>query len=146
VHLIGLIGPGGVHALSSHMIALCQMATDMGLSDIFVHGLTDGRDTDPRSGYEFLRSDLEALKATNGRFASLIGRYYGMDRDKNWDRLKLAYDLYTKGEGEKSTDLLASVQASYQAGITDEFIKPISMVPETGALSRDRRGRRGHLL
>ncbi|MGD9556443.1 MAG: 2,3-bisphosphoglycerate-independent phosphoglycerate mutase [Mangrovibacterium sp.] len=133
VHLIGLIGPGGVHALSSHMIALCQMATDMGLSDIFVHGLTDGRDTDPRSGYEFLRSDLEALKATNGRFASLIGRYYGMDRDKNWDRLKLAYDLYTKGEGEKSTDLLASVQASYQAGITDEFIKPISMVRGDGS-------------
>lgn len=133
VHLIGLIGPGGVHALSSHMIALCQMATDMGLSDVFVHGLTDGRDTDPRSGYEFLRSDLEALKATNGRFASLIGRYYGMDRDKNWDRLKLAYDLYTKGEGEKSTDLLASVQASYQAGITDEFIKPVSMVREDGS-------------
>lgn len=133
VHLIGLIGPGGVHALSSHMIALCQMATDMGLSEIFVHGLTDGRDTDPRSGYEFLRSDLEALKATNGRFASLIGRYYGMDRDKNWDRLKLAYDLYTKGEGEKSTDLLASVQASYQAGITDEFIKPVSMVREDGS-------------
>lgn len=133
VHLIGLIGPGGVHALSAHMIALCRMATDLGLKDIFIHGLTDGRDTDPRSGYDFLKSDLEALKATNGRFASLVGRYYGMDRDKNYDRLKLAYDLYTKGEGEKSTDLPASVQASYNAGITDEFIKPIVMVNEDGS-------------
>jgi 2,3-bisphosphoglycerate-independent phosphoglycerate mutase len=133
VHLIGLIGPGGVHALSSHMIALCQMGTDLGLSDIFVHGLTDGRDTDPRSGYGFLKADLEALKGTNGKFASIIGRYYGMDRDKNWDRMKLAYDLYTKGEGEKSTDLLASVQASYDAEVTDEFIKPICMVKEDGS-------------
>ncbi|RKD91581.1 phosphoglycerate mutase [Mangrovibacterium diazotrophicum] len=133
VHLIGLIGPGGVHALSMHMIALCQMGTDLGLSDVFIHGLTDGRDTDPRSGYGFLESDLEGLKGTNGKFASIIGRYYGMDRDKNWDRMRLAYDLYTKGEGEKSTDLLASVKASYEAGVTDEFIKPICMVKEDGS-------------
>ncbi len=133
VHLIGLVGPGGVHALSSHMVALCQMATDLGLEDVFVHGLTDGRDTDPRSGLGFLETDLEALKATNGKFASIIGRYYGMDRDKNYDRLKLAYDLYTKGKGEKSTDLLASIQASYDAGVTDEFIQPICMVKEDGS-------------
>ncbi|WP_159517878.1 2,3-bisphosphoglycerate-independent phosphoglycerate mutase [Sunxiuqinia indica] len=133
VHLIGLIGPGGVHALSTHMIALSQMATDMGLTDVFVHGLTDGRDTDPRSGYGFLETALEGLEGTNGKFASIIGRYYGMDRDKNYDRLKLAYDLYTKGEGEKSTDLLASIQASYDAGVTDEFIKPICMVKEDGS-------------
>jgi 2,3-bisphosphoglycerate-independent phosphoglycerate mutase len=132
VHLIGLIGPGGVHALSSHMVALCQVATDMGLDKVFVHGLTDGRDTDPRSGYGFIKNDLEALKATNGKFASLIGRYYGMDRDKNWDRMKLAYDLYTKGKGEKSTDLLPSIQASYDAGVTDEFLKPIVMVDKNG--------------
>ncbi len=130
VHLIGLIGPGGVHALSSHMVALCQVATQMGLEDIFVHGLTDGRDTDPRSGYGFLEKDLKALEPTNAKFASIIGRYYGMDRDSNYDRLKLAYDLYTKGEGEKSTDLLATVKASYDAGITDEFLKPIVMVDE----------------
>jgi len=130
VHLIGLIGPGGVHALSSHMIALAQIATDMGLKDVFVHGLTDGRDTDPRSGYGFIETDLKALEPTNARFASIIGRYYGMDRDKNWDRMKLAYDLYTKGEGEKSTDLLASIQASYDNGVTDEFMKPIVMVDE----------------
>jgi len=130
VHFIGLIGPGGVHALSSHMIALAQIATDFGLEDVFVHGLTDGRDTDPRSGYGFLESDLEALKKTNAQFASLIGRYYGMDRDKNYDRLKLAYDLYTEGKGEKSTDLLASVKASYDNDVTDEFLKPIVMVDE----------------
>lgn len=130
VHLIGLIGPGGVHALSSHMVALCQMATDMGLEDIFIHGLTDGRDTDPRSGYGFVETDLKALEGTNGKFASLIGRYYGMDRDKNYDRLKLAYDLYTQGKGEKSTDILASIQKSYDNGVTDEFMQPIVMVDE----------------
>jgi 2,3-bisphosphoglycerate-independent phosphoglycerate mutase len=132
VHLIGLIGPGGVHALSSHMIALCQIGTDMGLNNIFIHGLTDGRDTDPRSGLGFLEDDLKNLQGTNGKFASLIGRYYGMDRDKNYDRLKLAYDLYTQGIGTPSTDLLKTVQKSYEAGITDEFLKPIVMVDEAG--------------
>lgn len=130
VHLIGLIGSGGVHALSSHMIALCEMATEMGLKNVFVHGLTDGRDTDPRSGYEYVRQDMEALKNTNAKFASLIGRYFGMDRDKNYDRLKLAYDLYTEGKGAKTTDLLAAIQDSYEKGITDEFMKPIVMIDE----------------
>ncbi len=130
VHLIGLIGPGGVHALSTHMHALCEIATKMGLEDVFVHGLTDGRDTDPRSGYGFLETDIRALEATNARFASIIGRYFGMDRDNNFDRLKLAYDLYTQGKGEKSTDLLATVKKSYDAGVTDEFLKPIVMVDE----------------
>lgn len=132
VHLIGLIGPGGVHALSSHMVALCQIATDMGLEDVFVHGLTDGRDTDPRSGFGFVENDLKALEGTNGKFASLIGRYFGMDRDKNYDRLKLAYDLYTKGKGEASTDILASIKKSYDNGVTDEFMKPIVMVDDNG--------------
>lgn len=132
VHLIGLIGPGGVHALSSHMVALCQIATDMGLEDVFIHGLTDGRDTDPRSGYGFVETDLKALEGTVGKFASLIGRYFGMDRDKNYDRLKLAYDLYTQGKGEASTDILASIQKSYDNGVTDEFLKPIVMVDDNG--------------
>jgi 2,3-bisphosphoglycerate-independent phosphoglycerate mutase len=132
VHLIGLIGPGGVHALSSHMVALAQIATDFGLKDIFIHGLTDGRDTDPRSGHGFIESDIKALKNTNAKFASIIGRYYGMDRDKNFNRLKLAYDLYTEGKGEKSTDLLTSIKSSYEKGVTDEFLKPIVMVDENG--------------
>ncbi|HQN93160.1 MAG TPA: 2,3-bisphosphoglycerate-independent phosphoglycerate mutase [Prolixibacteraceae bacterium] len=132
IHLVGLIGPGGVHALSTHMVALCQIATEMGLKDIFIHGLTDGRDTDPRSGYGFLESDLEAIKSTNARFASLIGRYYGMDRDKNWDRMKLAYDLWLSGKGEKSSNLLETVKNFYNEGTTDEFMKPIVMVDELG--------------
>jgi 2,3-bisphosphoglycerate-independent phosphoglycerate mutase len=132
VHLIGLIGPGGVHALSSHMVALSQIGTDLGIEKIFIHGLTDGRDTDPRSGYGFIKDDLAALSSTNAKFASLIGRYYGMDRDKNWDRIKLAYDLYTKGKGTKATDLLSAIKDSYDAGVTDEFIKPVVMVNETG--------------
>ena len=130
VHLLGLIGPGGVHALSSHMVALAQIATEMGLGKVFIHGLMDGRDTDPRSGYGFLETDIKALESTNAEFASVIGRYYGMDRDKNWDRMKLAYDLYTKGKGKKSIDLLSSVKESYNEGITDEFIKPIVMVDD----------------
>jgi len=132
VHLIGLIGPGGVHALSSHMVALCQIGTDFGLRNTFIHGLTDGRDTDPRSGLGFLEEDLKNLEGTNGKFASLIGRYYGMDRDKNWERMKLAYDLYTQGKGTASTDLLKTVKESYDAGVTDEFLQPIVMVDENG--------------
>jgi 2,3-bisphosphoglycerate-independent phosphoglycerate mutase len=132
VHLLGLIGPGGVHALSTHMVALCQIATEMGIENIFIHGLTDGRDTDPRSGYGFLESDLEAIKGTNARFASIIGRYFGMDRDKNYDRMKLAYDLWLDGKGEKSTDLLASIRSNYEQEITDEFMKPIVMTDNYG--------------
>lgn len=132
VHLIGLIGPGGVHALSTHMVALCQIGTDMGLKNTFIHGLTDGRDTDPRSGLGFLKEDLQNLQGTNGKFASLIGRYFGMDRDKNYERLKLAYDLYTQGKGTPSTDLLKTVQEMYDAGVTDEFMKPIVMVDGNG--------------
>ncbi|MBN1925824.1 MAG: 2,3-bisphosphoglycerate-independent phosphoglycerate mutase [Prolixibacteraceae bacterium] len=132
VHLVGLIGPGGVHALSAHMIALCQIATDMGLQNIFVHGLTDGRDTDPKSGYGFIQSDMEALENTNAKFASIIGRYYGMDRDKNYDRMKLAYDLWTKGDGEKTTNLLATIKKSYKNEVTDEFLKPIVVTDDNG--------------
>jgi 2,3-bisphosphoglycerate-independent phosphoglycerate mutase len=130
VHLLGLIGPGGVHALSTHMYALAEIATDMGLEKVFVHGLTDGRDTDPRSGYECIKDALKNIEKTNAKFASLIGRYYAMDRDNNWERVKLAYDLMTKADGEKHQDLLAAVKKSYDNGLTDEFIKPIVMTDD----------------
>ena len=130
VHLIGLIGPGGVHALSLHMVALAQIATDMGLDKIFIHGLTDGRDTDPRSGYGFVEEDLKQLAGTKAKFATLVGRYFGMDRDNNWNRVKLAYDMLTRSVGQKSRDLLATIQESYDAGVTDEFIQPIVMTDE----------------
>ena len=130
VHLIGLMGNGGVHALDKHMRSLCDIATDMGLEKVFVHGLTDGRDTDPKSGLSFLKDNVEYLKNTNARFASIIGRYYGMDRDNNWDRMKLAYDLLTKAEGEKTQDIIKSVEQSYENGVTDEFIKPLVITDE----------------
>lgn len=130
VHLIGLVGDGGVHALDTHMRALCDIATDMKLEKVFVHALTDGRDTDPKSALEFMKNNIEYLKGTNARYASVLGRYYGMDRDNNWDRMKLAYKLLTKGEGEPTQDILKSIQESYANGITDEFIKPLVVVDE----------------
>ena len=134
VHLIGLIGDGGVHSLSSHAIALCDAAQAFGLKDVFVHGLTDGRDTDPKSGLGFVKTFSEAIEKTgSAKFASIIGRYYGMDRDTNWDRVKLAYDLYTKGEGKATTSAIAAMEESYAEGVTDEFIKPAVMVDANGA-------------
>ncbi|WP_372755777.1 2,3-bisphosphoglycerate-independent phosphoglycerate mutase [Labilibaculum sp.] len=134
VHLIGLIGDGGVHSLSAHAIALCDAAQAFGLKDVFVHGLTDGRDTDPKSGLGFVKEFSEAIEKTgSAKFASLIGRYYGMDRDSNWDRVRLAYDLYTKGEGKATTDVVSAIEESYAEGVTDEFIKPVVVVDADGA-------------
>ncbi len=132
VHLIGVLGDGGVHALSSHAIALCKLGTSVGVKEIYIHGMTDGRDTTPGTGKLFVEEIMTEIKGSNAKFASIIGRYYGMDRDKNWDRIKLAYDLYTKGDGEKTTDLLASIQASYNNNISDEFIKPICVTNADG--------------
>lgn len=133
VHLVGLVGPGGVHSLSSHMVALSQIATDMGLENIFVHGLTDGRDTDPRSGLGFVEDAVKALEPTNAKFASLIGRYFGMDRDKNYDRMKLAYDLWLDGKADvKATDAVAAMKDSYANKVTDEFLKPTVITDDAG--------------
>ena len=124
LHLIGLIGNGGVHSLSAHAIAICKAAKAYGLDDVFVHGLTDGRDTDPKSGLEFVKDFVSKIEGS-AKLASLVGRYYGMDRDNNWERIKLAYDLYTKAEGKSATDMIQAVEDSYAEGITDEFIKPV---------------------
>ena len=131
LHLIGLIGNGGVHSLSSHAVAVCKAAKAYGLNDVFVHGLTDGRDTDPKSGLEFVK-DFVAKIEGSAKLASLVGRYYGMDRDNNWERIKLAYDLYTRAEGKSATDMIKAVEDSYAEGITDEFIKPVVAVDEAG--------------
>lgn len=130
VHFIGLVSDGGVHSSDLHLYKLCDMTKDFGLENVFIHALTDGRDTDPRSGLGFVSNLLNHLKSSNGRVASLIGRYYTMDRDKRWERIKVGYDLLTKGVGQGSQDLLQSMQESYNNGITDEFIKPIVMVDE----------------
>ncbi|MDP4207521.1 MAG: 2,3-bisphosphoglycerate-independent phosphoglycerate mutase [Bacteroidota bacterium] len=128
VHLIGLIGDGGVHAMSSHLFKLCDLTKEYGLNDVFVHALTDGRDTDPKSGLGFMKEVVESLKTSNAKLASLIGRYYSMDRDKRWERVKLGYDLMVNGVGKKATDAIKAIEESYAEGITDEFIKPVVFV------------------
>jgi 2,3-bisphosphoglycerate-independent phosphoglycerate mutase len=128
VHFIGLIGPGGVHAQSKHLFKLGELTADYGLDKVFVHALTDGRDTDPRSGLGFMQKVVDHFKGSNVKFASLIGRYYSMDRDKRWERIKFGYDLMVNGIGTPSTDIIKSIKDSYAAGVTDEFIKPVVMV------------------
>jgi 2,3-bisphosphoglycerate-independent phosphoglycerate mutase len=130
VHLIGLIGDGGVHAMSNHLIKLCELTNDYGLKNVFVHALTDGRDTDPKSGLGFMKDVLNGIRNTPAKIASLIGRYYSMDRDKRWERVKLGYDLMVNGTGKKSKDVLKSIEESYAEGVTDEFIKPVVMVDD----------------
>lgn len=128
VHFIGLIGDGGVHAMSSHLYKLCDLTKDYGLTEVFVHALTDGRDTDPKSGLGFMKDVVSNIKNTPAKIASLIGRYYSMDRDKRWERVKEGYDLMVNGVGKKSTDVIKSIEESYAEGVTDEFIKPVVMV------------------
>ena len=130
VHLIGLIGDGGVHSLSSHLIKLCDVANDFGLNDVFVHAQMDGRDTDPRSGKGFMQTVVNQIGKTTAKVATISGRFYGMDRDKRWERIKTAYDMLTQAKGAFATDPLAAIQKSYDEGVTDEFIKPVVMVDE----------------
>jgi len=127
IHFIGLVSDGGVHSHINHLKGLCDVAKEQNFDNVFIHVFTDGRDTDPQSGLGFVE-DLHAhLKGSKIQIASLIGRYYAMDRDKRWERVKLAYDLLTKGEGEEMDSVLESIQKSYEAGITDEFIKPVKI-------------------
>ncbi len=132
VHFLGLVSDGGVHSSDRHLYKLCDITKEYGLKDVFVHAFTDGRDTDPKSGYGFIRNLQEHLEKSNGKIASLVGRYYAMDRDKRWERVKIAYDLLVNGKGNKSTDLLQEIKKSYDENITDEFIKPIVMVDDSG--------------
>ena len=132
VHLIGLVSDGGVHAHINHLKGLCTIAKNNHVEKLFIHAFTDGRDTDPKSGLGFIR-DLQTHLATSaGRVASIVGRYYAMDRDKRWERVKLAYDVMVNGVGEKSSDPPAAIQHSYDAGITDEFIKPVVITDPSG--------------
>ncbi|MBS1507700.1 MAG: 2,3-bisphosphoglycerate-independent phosphoglycerate mutase [Bacteroidetes bacterium] len=132
VHLIGLVSDGGVHSHIEHLKGICTIAKNNSVKNLFVHAFTDGRDTDPKSGLGFVKELQEHMAKTAGKLASIVGRYYAMDRDKRWERVKLAYDLMVKGEGEKSTDGLASIQKSYDAGVTDEFIKPVVLTDASG--------------
>ena len=126
VHLMGLTSDGGVHSSLVHLYKLCDIAHSYGLDDrTFIHCFMDGRDTDPRSGKGFIAAVEEHCSKSAGRIASIIGRYYAMDRDKRWERLKLAYDQLVNGEGRRATDMVAAMQESYDEDVTDEFIKPI---------------------
>ncbi|MDX5481338.1 MAG: 2,3-bisphosphoglycerate-independent phosphoglycerate mutase [Hymenobacteraceae bacterium] len=128
VHLIGLLSDGGVHSHIDHLKALCTVAFDQELHDVYIHAFTDGRDTDPKGGVKYINELEEHLDNTSGTIASIVGRYYAMDRDNRWERVKLAYDLMVKGEGKPSQNLIKSMLESYNEGVTDEFIKPIVKV------------------
>jgi len=132
VHFFGLLSDGGVHSLDRHLYHLCDMTKDYGVSNVFIHGFGDGRDTDPRSGAGYMRNLLEHLKTSNGRVASFIGRYYAMDRDKRWERIKEAYDLIVNGKGMPVTDIVEAMEKSYREDVTDEFMKPIVVVDNEG--------------
>jgi 2,3-bisphosphoglycerate-independent phosphoglycerate mutase len=125
LHLIGLVSDGGVHSHTSHLKALTSLCAAQGLSNVLIHAFTDGRDTDPKSGLGFLSDLQNHLEKSTGDIASVTGRYYAMDRDKRWERVKLAYDGMVNGIGLKTTDILGAVKKSYEEGVTDEFIKPI---------------------
>ncbi|HEX2682288.1 MAG TPA: 2,3-bisphosphoglycerate-independent phosphoglycerate mutase [Ferruginibacter sp.] len=125
LHLLGLVSDGGVHAHINHVKALISMCQEQGLTNVLVHAFTDGRDTDPKSGLGFL-TDLQLhMDSTVGQVATVTGRYYAMDRDKRWERVKIAYDALVKGTGEETSDILDAVKRSYENGVTDEFIRPI---------------------
>jgi len=132
VHFLGLISDGGVHSSTKHLMKLCDIAKEQGLQNVFIHICTDGRDTDPRSGKGYVAELQEHLKHSTGKIASLVGRYYTMDRDKRWERVKVGYDLMVNGKGKPATDILQAMQESYDSGVTDEFIKPIIMVNDCG--------------
>jgi 2,3-bisphosphoglycerate-independent phosphoglycerate mutase len=127
IHFIGLVSDGGVHSHINHLKGLCDIAKESGHEKVFIHVFTDGRDTDPQSGRGFVEDLQKHIQGSKVQIASLIGRYYAMDRDKRWERVKLAYDLLVKGEGEETENILEAIQKSYEVGVTDEFIKPIKV-------------------
>lgn len=125
LHMMGLTSNGGVHSSLEHLFALCDIAKEYDLKNVYLHCFMDGRDTDPKSGKGFIAEVQEHCAKSVGVIASIIGRYYAMDRDKRWDRVKIAYDQLVNGEGAKFDDMVAAMEASYADGVTDEFVKPI---------------------
>ena len=132
VHFMGLTSDGGVHSSIDHLYKLAEIAAKYGIENTFVHCFMDGRDTDPKSGKGFIADVEAALAERTGKIASIIGRYYAMDRDKRWERVKVAYDLLVNGIGDAATDMVEAMQRSYDEGITDEFVKPIVRIDENG--------------
>src|SRR5437868_6730678 len=131
LHLLGLVSNGGVHSHINHLKAICSVCKREGLNNVFIHAFTDGRDTDPKSGLGFITELQQHLNISVGKIASVSGRYYAMDRDKRWERIKLAYDALVNGEGEKAADAAEAIENSYKKNITDEFIKPTVILDKT---------------
>jgi len=132
VHFLGLLSNGGVHSHIDHLKGLIEVSENYGVKNAFIHAFTDGRDVDPKSGITFLKDLTDFCSGKNAKLASVVGRYYAMDRDKRWERVKIAYDLLVNGKGDPYKDASVAMQKSYDEGITDEFIKPISIVNEAG--------------
>ncbi len=132
IHFVGLLSDGGVHSHINHLFGLLDAANQYHLDNIFIHAFTDGRDVDPKSGLGFVSQLQSHIKGTSAELATITGRYYAMDRDKRWERIKLAYDAMVNGIGEPSTDAIQSIQESYNHDVTDEFIKPIIMTDHHG--------------
>lgn len=133
VHFMGLVSDGGVHAHIEHLKSLLSTAQEAGLPQVYVHAFTDGRDTDPKSGLKFMTDLYEHTLKTGAKIASVIGRYFAMDRDNRWERVALAYKAMVDAEGQASTDVIQSIKDSYAAGVTDEFIQPIIMTNSDGS-------------
>ena len=125
IHFMGLTSDGGVHSSLDHLFKLCDIAKEYNLENVFIHCFMDGRDTDPKSGEGFIKQLYAHCEKSAGKIASIIGRYYAMDRDKRWERVKEAYDLLVNGKGTAASDMVKAMQDSYDAGVTDEFVKPI---------------------
>jgi 2,3-bisphosphoglycerate-independent phosphoglycerate mutase len=132
VHFLGLVSNGGVHSHTSHLYGLLDAAKDFGLQKVFVHAFTDGRDVDPKSAAKDIANLENHMKGSNAKIATIIGRYYAMDRDKRWERVKLAYDVLVENEGTPSINAVESIQKSYAENVTDEFLQPIVMVDANG--------------
>ena len=130
IHFLGLLSDGGVHAHMDHLESLLEMPSKYSCPRVFVHGFTDGRDVDPKSGAGFIQKLSQKLKSTGAKIASITGRYYAMDRDKRWERVKKAYDALVHGRGDATRNLIESIEKSYDAGVTDEFIEPLIAVDE----------------
>ena len=124
LHLLGLVSDGGVHSHTSHLKAICNICKDAGLTEVYIHAFTDGRDTDPKSGLGYITDIAEFLKGSVGKIATVSGRYYAMDRDKRWERVKLAYDTLVHAAGPTASNAISAITQSYAAGISDEFILP----------------------
>ena len=128
VHFLGLVSDGGVHSHTSHLRSLIDVSQDFGLEKVFVHAFTDGRDVDPKSGKKYIEDLENYIKNSTVKIASVVGRYYAMDRDKRWERVKLAYDLIVNGIGKHTVNLVDSIAESYANNVTDEFIHPLTVV------------------